>query len=68
MRVVHNTVGDWQFLTGDQMPEDIRLAALEQMVIRDRTLNEAFDLDLDIQWIETLLVENGLKQIGRGRR
>jgi hypothetical protein len=50
------------------MPEDIRLAALEQMVIRDRTVNEAFDLDLDIQWIETLLVENGLKQIGRGRR
>jgi hypothetical protein len=44
------------------MPEDIRLAALEQMVIRDRTVNEAFDLDLDIQWIETLLVENGLKQ------
>lgn len=27
------------------MPEDIRLVALEQMVISDTTLNNAFDLD-----------------------
>lgn len=45
LRVVHDTDGDWQFLTGDQMPEDIRLVALEQIVLRDKTLNEAFDLD-----------------------
>jgi hypothetical protein len=45
LTVVHDTDGDWQFLTGDQMPEDIRLVALEQMVLRDPTLNEAFDLD-----------------------
>lgn len=44
-RVVHDTDGDWQFLTGDQIPEDMRLVALEQMVISDATLNEAFDLD-----------------------
>ena len=45
LRVVHDTDGDWQFLTGDQIPEDIRLVALEQMVLRDKTLNEVYDLD-----------------------
>lgn len=45
LRVVHDTDGDWQFLTGDQEPDDIRLVALEQMVLRDPTLNEVFDLD-----------------------
>jgi len=45
LRVVHDTDGDWQFLTGDQMPDDIRLVALEQMILRDNTLNEVFDLD-----------------------
>ena len=45
LRVVHDIDGDWQFLTGDQMPDDIRLVALEQMVIRDKTLNEVFNLD-----------------------
>jgi hypothetical protein len=45
LRVVHDTNGDWQFLTGDQMPGDIRLVALEQMVTRDSTLNAVFDLD-----------------------
>ena len=45
LRVVHNKEGDWQFLTGDQMPEDIKLVTLEQMILRDKTLNEVFDLD-----------------------
>jgi len=45
LRVVHDTDGDWQFLTGDQMPDDLRLVALEEMVNRDKTLNEVFDLD-----------------------
>ena len=45
LRVAHDTDGDWQFLTGDQEPEDIRLVALEQMVLRDPTLNDVFDLD-----------------------
>jgi Domain of unknown function (DUF4262) len=45
LRVVHDTDGDWQFLTGDQMSEDVKLVALEQMVIKDKTLNEVFDLD-----------------------
>lgn len=45
LRVVHEIDGDWQFLTGDQMPGDIRLVTLEQMVIKDKTLNEVFGLD-----------------------
>lgn len=45
LRVVHDTDGDWQFLTGDQETDDIRLVALEQMVLRDPTLNEVFNLD-----------------------
>ncbi len=45
LRVVHDSDGDWQFLTGDQMPDDVKLVALEQMVIKDRTLNDVFDLD-----------------------
>jgi hypothetical protein len=45
LRVVHDDDGDWQFLTGDQMPEDIRLVALHELIDRDKTLNEIFDLD-----------------------
>ena len=44
LRVIHDKDGDWQFLTDDQMPDDIRLVALEQMTLRDKTLNEIFDL------------------------
>jgi hypothetical protein len=45
LRVVHDEDGDWQFLTGDQMPEDAKVVCLEEMVLRDKTLNEVFDLD-----------------------
>lgn len=45
LRVVHDHDGDWQFLTGNQEPEDIRLVALEQMILIDSSLNEVFDLD-----------------------
>ncbi len=45
LRAIHDNDGDWQFLTGDQMPEDAKLAALEQMIIKDKTLNEIFDLE-----------------------
>jgi hypothetical protein len=45
LRVVHDDDGDWQFLTGDQMPEDGILVALEHMTIKDKTLNEVFDLE-----------------------
>jgi hypothetical protein len=45
LHIVHENDGDWQFLTGDQMPEDIRVVALEQLVITDNTLNEIFNLE-----------------------
>ena len=45
LRVVHDNDGDWQFLTGDQMPEDIKIVALEELIKRDKTLNEVFDLE-----------------------
>jgi len=44
--VVHDHDGDWQFVTGDLItPEDGRVVVLEQMVLRDKTLNEIFDLE-----------------------
>jgi Domain of unknown function (DUF4262) len=45
LQVVHDEDGDWQFLTGDQLPDDVKLVALEQMTLKDSTLNEIFDLD-----------------------
>jgi hypothetical protein len=45
LRVVHMHDGDWQFLTGDQVLSDGRVIALEQLVLRDSTLNEVFNLD-----------------------
>lgn len=44
LRVVHDHDGDWQFLTGDQMPEDMKIVALEQLILRDKTLNDVFGL------------------------
>jgi len=44
LRVVHEDDGDWQFLTGDQLPEDGRIVALEELVKSDTTLNALFDL------------------------
>ncbi|CAN5248892.1 hypothetical protein BH11BAC5_BH11BAC5_08500 [soil metagenome] len=45
LRVIHDSEGDWQFLTGDQMPEDIKIVALEQIILKDKTLNDVFNLD-----------------------
>jgi hypothetical protein len=45
LRVVHEFDGDWQFLTGDQMPEDIKIVALKEMVSKDKTINDIFNLD-----------------------
>ena len=33
------------FLTGDQMHEDAKIVALEEMLLKDKTLNEVFNLD-----------------------
>lgn len=45
LHVVHDDDGYWQFLTGDQNPEDIRIVALEGLVLRDKSLNEVFNLE-----------------------
>ena len=45
LRVVHDGDGDWQFLTGDQIVDDARLVSLQEMTLRDITLNEVFNLD-----------------------
>ncbi|WP_293946979.1 MULTISPECIES: DUF4262 domain-containing protein [unclassified Sphingobacterium] len=45
LRVVHDHDGDWQFLTEDQMSDDIRIVALEELIKRDHSLNDLFDLD-----------------------
>lgn len=45
MKVIHENDGDWQFLTDNQMPEDIIIVALHQITIKDKTLNEVFDLE-----------------------
>lgn len=67
LRVVHEEDGDWQFLTGDQMPEDIRIVALEQMTIHDPTINELFNLEygqvaerafVGDKWIRSFLPQN----------
>lgn len=43
--VIHENDGDWQFLTGDQFIEDIKIVGLNEMVSRDQTLNEVFNLE-----------------------
>lgn len=45
LEVIHDEEGDWQFLTGGETDDDIRLVALEQLVLKDKTLNQVFDLD-----------------------
>jgi len=45
LQVIHESTGEWQFLTGDQHPEDIKLVCLEEMTKRDKTLNDLFNLD-----------------------
>jgi Domain of unknown function (DUF4262) len=44
LKVIHDSDGDWQFLT-DEQSEDGILVALEQLILQDSTLNEVFDLD-----------------------
>jgi hypothetical protein len=49
LRVVHDYDGDWQFLTGDQLPEDGRVVAFEEVLLKDSSLNELFNLDYEKQ-------------------
>ncbi len=44
--VIHDSDGDWQFLTDDEpSAENIKIVALEQIILGDKTLNELFDLE-----------------------
>lgn len=43
--VVHDEDGDWQFLTKEIDFENGKVVALEQIILRDKTLNEVFDLE-----------------------
>jgi hypothetical protein len=44
--VVHDKNGDWQFLTGGTISsKDAKIVSLGQIVSKDLTLNEVFDLD-----------------------
>jgi len=46
IHVIHDSDGDWQFLTDDEhSTENIKIVALEQIILRDKTLNEVFDLE-----------------------
>ncbi|CAM3782713.1 DUF4262 domain-containing protein [Flavobacterium branchiophilum] len=66
LHVIHDNDGDWQFLTCDQLPNDAKLVALEQMTIKDKTLNEVYNLDygeqakracIGGQWTRTKMVD-----------
>jgi hypothetical protein len=45
LRVVHDFDGNWQFLTGDQLQKDARIVCIEELILRDTTLNDTFNLD-----------------------
>ena len=45
LRVVHEEDGDWQFLTKEIDFENGKVVALEQVILKDKTLNEIFDLE-----------------------
>jgi hypothetical protein len=45
LMVEHDAEGDWQFLTGELVAqEDIMIVALDQVVKRDPTVNQLFDM------------------------
>ena len=66
LRVVHEHDGDWQFLTGDQMQEDIKIVALEQLVLRDKTLNDVRDLEYGEDDRQKLPAPNNVHNQWRG--
>ena len=45
LRVVHDHDGDWQFLTGEFVSGSPKLVCLDDMIKRDPTLNDLFNLD-----------------------
>ncbi|MFA6152221.1 MAG: DUF4262 domain-containing protein [Chitinophagaceae bacterium] len=46
LKVVHDEEGEWQFLTGGEISmDDAAMVSLEQLVLKDPTINDLFDLD-----------------------
>lgn len=45
MEVIHGREGDWQFITEGWEEEDIITVSLEEMIQKDESLNELFNLD-----------------------
>jgi hypothetical protein len=43
--VIHDNDGDWLFLTEEHAQEDIIIVALEQLILKDKTLNKVFNLE-----------------------
>ncbi|MEH6304262.1 DUF4262 domain-containing protein [Olivibacter sp. CPCC 100613] len=45
LEVYHDDDGDWQFITGQWKEDDIRTVALEEILKRDPSINDLFNLD-----------------------
>lgn len=45
LKVVHSSDGDWEFQTSKHMLEDAEILSLEEIVLKDPSLNDLFDLD-----------------------
>lgn len=43
--VIHTSEGEWEFQTSGHTPEDSQFLALEDLIIKDPSLNDLFDLD-----------------------
>lgn len=61
LRVIHDADGDWQFLTGDQAADDIRLVCLRDMIASDSTLNDLFSLEYGEEAERTDVNENWVR-------
>jgi hypothetical protein len=57
IHVVHDSEGEWQFLTGDQIQSDIRIVGLGQMIERDNSLNEIYNLNYGQQAVRKKIGE-----------
>lgn len=45
LKVVHSSDGDWEFQTSKHNHEDAEIVSLEDIVLKDPSLNDLFDLD-----------------------
>ncbi|MGI4885175.1 MAG: DUF4262 domain-containing protein [Janthinobacterium lividum] len=63
LHVVHNADGNWQFLSGpDYDADDLRMAALVEIVAKDSTVNELFQLNYGWRASRTVVGEKWQKE------